>query len=210
MVVSTAVGVTAGVFLGASQFLVAQLTEANTLCFSPVSDQIHERAGACEGSQAKARAFQSLNYFGRPIDRLIQAAVAPFFILKSYIGSIIAIKRQYKALEKSGDNKGLCEVLKDTYRIKAGMAVIGFPTMLIYGLMNSVGSILRAAGELIFPVMTVTFIVQGTEGAKMFGWAKQTIWDGPEDPRFLSMIFPRPQGNFKEVDLPKFIAPFIV
>lgn len=169
MVVATTIG-TAVLTFGTAQFLVSKLTEVNTLLFAPVSCQIHEKSASAK-TEASGRAYQVLNYLGRPTDRLIQAAVAPIFIVSRYIRFVLENKREMQLREGQHD----FQECQRRYRWNAGLAVVAVPALLILGLLNSVGLLVKGVGELVFPLVTVCFIKQGKEGATLFGKARQVM-----------------------------------
>lgn len=121
--------------------------------FSPITKAIHEQAIKTIHSSAKSRCFQLLHYFGKPVDRLIQAVVAPIFLQINYFN---LIKQQHDKKNYGWMALG----------IVASPLVV--PIALVAGLLESIVLVANGIFQIVIPYQTIYSVAKGKEAAKEY------------------------------------------
>ena len=124
----------------------------NTLLMSPLSYTVHHFALQCLNENT-ANKVQLLHYFAKPIDRIIQAVVAPIFLeLEGFVGIYVSYYKK--------------EYLWVTLNVV--FSLFWIPAKLIYGLFQSTLLLTNGALQLVVPYQTVYAYNKGKEASREF------------------------------------------
>lgn len=127
--------------------------------FCPLTDIIHQLA-LKSISETGAHLIQILHYFGKPLDRVIQALVSPVFRQISYFS---AMKEFY-----ANGNYGL----GGTLTLLAPLAVL---FNALRGLFDSAMLLANGAVNVVVPYQTIYAVVKGKEAAREYFDCRKSI-----------------------------------
>lgn len=123
---------------------VSLTVDTDVLLMNPATNYIH--SVAYKQSEKVACYIQCMLYFGKIIDRVIQAVCAPIFNVAAHLSKI-----RYKSYT----------------RILITSPIL-IPLLIVKGLIESVGLLLNAALQAIVPYQTIYAVHRGKEGIKEY------------------------------------------